>query len=100
MTLTTEDRTLALAIRDYQRGNTVSAITAEYELSETTLLNAVKAAGIPQRQAAMSDREKALRTVERLYRDGLSQTMIARRLKLKPATIERALRDIVKERQG
>ena len=98
MTITHEEKALALAVRDYQRGGSVSEITAEYEISETALTEALKAAKIPLRQAAMTDRQRALRTVERLYRDGLSQAMIARRLRLKPSTIERALRDIVKER--
>lgn len=99
MTLTTEDKALALAVRDYRRGDPVSAIAAEHELSQTAVIKAVKAAGIPLKQTPLSDREKALRTIERLYCDGLSQSMIARRLRLKPETIDRALRDIVRERQ-
>jgi DNA-binding NarL/FixJ family response regulator len=97
MTLTNEDENLALAIRDYQRGGGVSEIITEYGISETELAEAVRAARIPLRQPVMTDRQRALRTVERLYRDGLSQSMIARRLRLKPETIERALKDIVKE---
>jgi DNA-binding NarL/FixJ family response regulator len=97
MTLTIEDKNLALAIRDYRRGSGVSEIVAEYGISETELTEAVKAARIPLRQPVLTDRQKALRTIERLYRDGLSQSMIARRLRLKPETIERALKDIVRE---
>jgi DNA-binding NarL/FixJ family response regulator len=97
MTLTTEDKNLALAIRDYQRGSGVAEIITEYGISETELTEAVRAARIPLRQPVMTDRQRALRTVERLYRDGLSQSMIARRLRLKPETIERALKDIVRE---
>jgi DNA-binding NarL/FixJ family response regulator len=97
MTLTTEDKNLALAIRDYQRGSGVAEIITEYGISEAELTEAVKAARIPLRQPVLTDRQKALRTIERLYRDGLSQSMIARRLRLKPETIERALKDIVAE---